>query len=221
VALFKHVADMSNTHSLLSRMRRQRFAFFRTLLEQVPRPLTILDVGGTQFFWYTMHYAQDDQIRITILNVTPEAVWMPGMQVVVGDGCHMGQFADNSFDVVFSNSAIEHVGGFANQQAMASEIQRIGKRYFVQTPNRAFPIEPHFLVPCFQFLPLAVRVWLLQHFRLGWYHKIPDYEAARREVAAIRLLSKREVQRLFPGAHLRRETILWLTSSFIAYAGWE
>ncbi len=212
---------MSNTQSLLSRMRRRRFAFFRSLLDQVPRPLTILDVGGTQFFWYTMQFAPDEQITITVLNVAPETLWMPGMHVVVGDGCHMGQFADKSFDVVFSNSAIEHVGGFANQQAMAREIERVGQRYFVQTPNRAFPIEPHFLVPFFQFLPLAVRVWLLQRFRLGWYDRIPDYAAARREVAAIRLLSKREVQSLFPGARLRRETILWLTSSFIAYSGWE
>lgn len=57
----------------------------------------------------------------------------------------MKQFQDNEFDAVFSNSVIEHVGDYEAQRQMANEIMRVGKRYFVQTPNFYFPIEPHIL----------------------------------------------------------------------------
>jgi hypothetical protein len=90
----------------------------------------------------------------------------------------------------------------------------------VQTPNRNFPLEPHFFFPGFQFLPLSMRIWLLQHFDLGWYKKIPDYAAARQEVETIRLLSRRDVARLFPEGTLYNERFAGLTVSFVVYAGW-
>lgn len=219
--LFRHIADMSNPHSLLNRVRRRRIALFLALLEQLPRPLRILDVGGTQYFWHTMRFSPDDQLEITVLNTAPLPMCMPRIQMVVGNGCQMGMFPDKTFDVVFCNSVIEHVASYENQQAMSEEIKRVGKRYFVQTPNRSFPIEPHFLFPFFQFLPVWARVWLLQHFSLGWYRRIPNYEEARQEVSAIRLLSKREMMSLFPEANLRQEKVLGYTSSWIAYFGWE
>jgi 2-polyprenyl-3-methyl-5-hydroxy-6-metoxy-1,4-benzoquinol methylase len=79
----------------------------------------------------------------------------------------MRQFRDHQFDVVYSNSVIEHVGDLDDMRRMAQEIQRVGKRYFLQTPNRYFPIEPHFVFPFFQFLPRPVQISLVQKFRLG------------------------------------------------------
>jgi 2-polyprenyl-3-methyl-5-hydroxy-6-metoxy-1,4-benzoquinol methylase len=73
----------------------------------------------------------------------------------------MPQFQNDEFDIVFSNSVIEHVGSYEEQNLMASEVRRVGKRYFIQTPNLFFPIEPHFLFPFFQFLPLDYRVTLI------------------------------------------------------------
>ena len=63
----------------------------------------------------------------------------------------MDFFKDKSFDAVFSNSVIEHVGTFEDQKMMANEVIRVTNFYFIQTPNLYFPIEPHFLVPFFQF----------------------------------------------------------------------
>jgi hypothetical protein len=97
----------------------------------------------------------------------------------------------------------------------------VAKRYFVQTPNRYFPIEPHFLVPGFQFLPLRVRAKLLSRFRLGWYDRVPDKREARREVESVALLSERQVRALFPAAEIYREKFAGLTKSFVAYHGWE
>jgi ubiquinone/menaquinone biosynthesis C-methylase UbiE len=128
---------------------------------------------------------------------------------------------DKTFDVVFSNSVIEHVGTYSDQMQMAQEVKRVGQRYFVQTPNKFFPIEPHFLFPFFQFFPIMVRVQLLRNFNLGWFQKIPDAVQAKREVENIRLLSKRDFMRLFSDARIYEEKVLGVTKSFVAYAGWN
>jgi hypothetical protein len=192
---------------------------FHTLLDRLPRPVRLLDVGGTQFFWEMMGFRGGQGLEVTLLNLAPGWV-RPGFRSVVGDARDMRQFADGEFDVVFSNSVIEHVGQPDAQRQMASEIKRVGKRYFVQTPNRNFPLEPHFFFPGFQFLPLPTRIWLLQHFDLGWYKKMPDYTAARNEVETIRLLARREVEQLFPEGILYNERFAGLTVSFVIYAGW-
>ncbi len=217
--LFKKIADMREADSLITQLRRRRLVLFRALLDRLPRPVRLLDVGGTQFFWEMIGFWGEQGLEITMLNLT--SGWArPGFHSVVGDARDMRQFADQEFDVVFSNSVIEHVGTPDEQRQMASEIKRVGKRYFVQTPNRNFPLEPHFFFPGFQFLPLSTRIWLLQHFDLGWYKKIPDYTAARHEVETIRLLSRRDVTRLFPEGTLHQERFAGMTVSFVIYAGW-
>jgi 2-polyprenyl-3-methyl-5-hydroxy-6-metoxy-1,4-benzoquinol methylase len=140
---------------------------------------------------------------------------------VAGDAADLSRYAAASFDVVLSNSVIEHVETYERQAAMASEVQRVGRRFFVQTPNRWFPLEPHFLFPFFQFLPLEMRVLLLGRFDLGWHKRVRDKRAARAEVLSIRLMSGAELRRLFPGATMYRERFLGVTKSFVVYGGWD
>ena len=162
-----------------------------------------------------------DEVRVTLLNLGAQPVSNPKFESVVGDARDLSRYPDMAFDVVFSNSVIEHLGpDFTDQKRMADEIRRVGKRYFVQTPNRYFPLEPHFLTPGFQFLPVSVRVWLVSNFNVGWYKRIPDKAQAKREVESISLLSRRDLQRLFPGAQIYEERFLGLIKSFVAYGGW-
>lgn len=203
-------------------MRRRRFAFFLSLLNKIRRPLRILDVGGTREFWDMMGRDALGDAHVTMLNLAAEPVSSPSFESVAGDARDLSRYGDASFDVVFSNSVIEHLGpNFADQKRMADEMRRVGKRYFVQTPNRYFPLEPHFLTPGFQFFPVDLRVWLVSNFNVGWYKKIPDKEEARREVESISLLSRGDVRRLFPAAKIYEERILGLTKSFVAYSGWD
>jgi len=117
--------------------------------------------------------------------------------------------------MVFSNSVIEHLGSFDRQQRMAMEVQRVGKCYFIQTPNRYFPLEPHFLLPFFQFYPPRLQIALARRYNLGWYRRQTDIHQAASLVRSHRLLSAREVRALFPNGVLHRERVLGLTKSFM------
>jgi hypothetical protein len=211
-------ADNTGSDSVATRMRRQRCQLFLDMLDGRPRT-SILDSGGRPKYWQIMMDGCDlgDRLQVTLLNLETQAEPHPDFRVVVGDARAMPQFADGEFDIVFSNSTIEHVGDFADQQRMANEVRRVGRRYYVQTPNRYFPVEPHFVFPLFQFLPIATRVWLMRHFQLGWMPKLPDRGQARREVESIRLLSRAKMQQLFPGAAIYDEKLAGLVKSFVAY----
>jgi hypothetical protein len=202
-------------------MRRRRFAFFEALLAPLPRPVRILDLGGTLTFWETMGIDEHAGLEIVLLNLTAAPVDRPHFRSVAGDARAMPEFADQAFDVVFSNSVIEHVGSFEDQRRMAQEVQRVGQRYFIQTPNRYFPIEPHYLMPGFQFYPIALQVLLVKNFSMGWYPRQPHGADALAQVRRNRLLTAKELRTIFPQAHIYHERMFGLTKSFIAYGGWE
>jgi Methyltransferase domain len=220
-SLIKSLADNSDASSLATRMRRARFALFLSLLKTVKGHVEILDIGGTQDFWKQMTGGDPGDARVTLLNVEHQPVTSTKFVSAAGDARSMPQFADRSFDVVFSNSVIEHVGSYEQQRAMAAEILRVGQRYWVQTPNKRFPLEPHFLFPFFQYLPSSLRAQMVHRFDVGWYKRIPDLEAARAEVDSIQLLTKHRFAALFPNATIHCEKLGGLTKSFVAYSGWE
>ena len=117
-----------------------------------------------------------------------------------GDARDLSRYADGEFDVCFSSSLIEHFPSLHEQQTVAREIRRVARSYFVQTPNRYFPLEPHFLFPGWQFMPLPVRTALLQRRRFGWMPRAENESQARDAVTRIRLLTRREMGELFPDA---------------------
>ena len=217
---FGRFVDNRDPDSLATRMRRERFKFFLGLLHNVPRPIKILDVGGTQGFWETMGYTDVPGVQVALLNLDEQQVRYESFAGLVADATDLSEIRDDEFDVVFSNSVIEHVGDSNRQRLMAREIRRVGKRYFVQTPNYLFPIEPHFLFPGFQWLPIRARVFLIRNLNLGWMKRIPDPERARELIESVRLLRKGELLALFPGASLYEEKVIGLTKSFVVYGGW-
>jgi hypothetical protein len=211
------LVDHSDPSSLAAAFRRRRFALFKSLVSLLPKPITILDLGGEQSFWEEMCLAGNPDYLITMLNVIPLEITYSNLNGIMGDAIDLHSFADQEFDLVFSNSVIEHLGSYQRQQCMAEETQRVGKHYFVQTPNRHFPLEPHFLVPFYQFLPFSLQVAMIQRFNLGWYKKIPEESDATQHVISHRLLTIREMHALFPTGTIFCERVLGLTKSFIAY----
>jgi hypothetical protein len=217
--ILEKIYDNRRTDSLATNFRTKRLTLFSSMIESTRNTVKILDVGGSPIFWENSGFLTQEfrNLELTILNI--KSINHPHFKCVVGDARKMNQFQDKEFDLVFSNSVIEHVGDYKDQLDMASEVQRIGKKYFVQTPNLYFPIEPHFVFPLFQFLPIELRVWLLTHFDLGWRKKTPDKQKAKLSVTSIRLLNKKELINLFPNANLYEEKFCGLTKSFIVYGG--
>jgi hypothetical protein len=210
-------ADNRYPNSLASRLRAKRNEWFRSLLSSVSRPITILDVGGAETTWEAIGFADQPDVRITLINIDRSAkASHDNVSLVIGDARDMRQFGNAQFDVIYSNSVIEHVGSPDDMRQMAQEVRRIGKRYFVQTPSKYFPIEPHFVLPFFQFLPRPIQVALVQNFQLGWCERQPEKKHAERLIDSIRLLSHREMRDLFPDATIIKERFLGLTKSLIA-----
>jgi hypothetical protein len=209
-------ADVDNPNSFGSKLRRKRFKrFLQFLSTNQQQTVQILDVGGTEKFWEIMGFA-NSRHHVTLLNTEKEETHYPNIHSVVGDARQMSQFGDNFFNVAISNSVIEHVGPREDQLRMANEIRRVAVHYFIQTPNFYFPLEPHFLFPFFHWLPIAAKVFLLRHFTLGWYRKEPDTFRARALAQSVNLLTKSELQKLFPDAVIQHERFLGFTKSLLA-----
>lgn len=197
----------------------KRFSFFLNLLEKIntQKEIQILDIGGTYNFWERMNFTEKEGIRITILNLEEQVSRSPNITSVKGDACNLSSYKNKEFDVVFSNSVIEHLYTYENQKRMADEVRRVGSNYFIQTPNYYFPIEPHWLVPFFQFLPFGVKVFLTRNLYLGNHPKAESKEAAIDRVEETKLLKEKEMKKLFPEGLVYRERILGLTKSIVMY----
>jgi SAM-dependent methyltransferase len=207
-AVFDRTRQWARSSDTVRQWREKRYRRFIELCAVRPDE-TILDVGagaggGLERF--------NRENPIIALDLAPErSGWLdaPNVTVETGDGTRL-QYGAGEFPVVFSNSTIEHVPADL-QPAFAAEIARVGQRYFVQTPNKWFPIEPHYQFPLFQFLPEWAQRALNRRFTLGWRE--------RGHWEPVRLLSARQLGRLFPDAEIHRERVFGLTKSLMAVRG--
>lgn len=130
--------------------------------------MRVLDLGGTAAAWQA---APVQPGHVTVLNLHEEQPTDRGwMSCVIGDACSPPPtIRSGDFDLVYSNSVIEHLGGHARRRAFADLVRTLAPHHWVQTPNRYFPIEPHWLWPGFQFLPVRSRSFLCRKWSVGWY----------------------------------------------------
>ena len=185
---------LADSISLRSRGRK-----LRLFLEEL-RPTadtTVLDVGADELGFgegdgcATMNFFEELYPwpeRITALGLHDGAGFRatyPHIPYIQGDACAL-PFEDGAFDIVFSNAVIEHVGGRDRQRQLVSEAIRVGRRVFITTPNRRFPVEVHTRLPLVHWLPDALS------------HRV--YDLTGREIGAeVDLLTRRSFAQLFPG----------------------
>jgi len=104
----------------------------------------LLDVGGTPGFKAEFQRPYDSFATVVRVNLRVDRSKSPRKVLWVAGNGRALPFKSHSFDWVFSNAVIEHVGGLDRQELFASESRRVARKgYFVATPNRRFPIEPH------------------------------------------------------------------------------
>jgi len=211
---FKNIFDISeNKDSLGNKFREKRFSFFLKKFKKMQKPVTILDVGGKINFWENRGIAGNTNFEITLINIEKEKSLYSNIRTKKGDATDLSQFDDKSFDIVHSNSVIEHLYNFNNQSKMASEIIRVGKKHIVQTPNKYFFIEPHYLLPFFQFIPNKLKYYILTKTKLSRLKKW-DKNFAKQYIKEIRLLSEKEMKTLFPKSKIYFEKFLGMNKSF-------
>lgn len=199
----------------MHRFRRNRMRLFERTFA-LSNSTRILDVGGSPAIWELLTMRP----RVTILNL-PTALEGPVrcMDLVAGDGCRL-PFASGSFDIVVSNSVIEHIGTPADQKRFAEEIARVGRRYWVQTPDRHFPVEPHLMVPFLHYLPKPWQAAVVKRFTI--WELLARPTVAQRAyyvdhyLNELNLLGRREMATIFPDATILSERFAGLSKSLIA-----
>ena len=171
----------------------------------------ILDVGGYEMNWTFLRAAP----QVVMVNLEDEERTTGRFTKTRGDGRAL-PYADRAFDIAYSNSVIEHVGTDEDREAFAREIRRVARRYYVQTPNRWFPVEPHMMTVGIHWLPVPVQRRVVRPFTVwGWVDR-PDQERVDEVIRTTRLLDREELARLFPDARILEEKVMGLTKSLIA-----
>ena len=202
-----------------NRFRRQRLARFLKLVDKIcveKGSCRILDVGGSVAYWRALGVKSlGPGTRITLINLIGEKVRASSFESLAGDARDL-PFVDNAYDIVHSNSVIEHVGSWGDMVRMANEIRRVAPHYFVQTPSYWFPIEPHYRLPLVHWLPERWRRSLVMKRAWGFIPQAHSLDEAKAIVESIRLLDVRQYQRLFPDARIEIECVSLLPKSMIA-----
>jgi hypothetical protein len=196
------------------RMRARRWEWFSS---QFPRisAMSIIDLGGTAEAWLRAPI-RPASVHVVNLRPEPEAAVAEWIRTDQGDACDLPGFIRNgSYDLVFSNSVLEHVGGHAQRMRFAEAVHKLGNLHWIQTPYRYFPIEPHLLFPGFQFLPLTVRAELSRRWPLA-HTKPGSRQEGLEAVMGLELVSRAEMSYYFPTSVIRGERIFGLSKSLIA-----
>jgi hypothetical protein len=201
--------------------REKRELIFRNLfIDLIQRGCNILDVGGEPDYWEnSIGRAKDIYQHCEIVCVNPKTLEAhhKNVRCVIGNATDMSEFEDKSFDIVFSNAVIEHVGDFKKQAEMAANVQRIGHNYFVHSANYYFPIEPHYFFPFANRLPYSMQNIIARYW--PGHPRIQDFSAKSKEFVRThtRLLKLPELMKLFPNATIVKERFLGMTKSFLVH----
>ncbi|GII89072.1 hypothetical protein Ssi03_70620 [Sphaerisporangium siamense] len=199
--------------SLGAKARTRRWHWFAQNFPDLS-DMSVIDLGGTAGAWMR---APVRPAHVHVVNLEKPPADLPTwLRADVADACELPRdILGTKYDLVFSNAVIEHVGGHLRRQMFADSVQRLADLHWVQTPYRYFPVEPHFLFPFFQYMPIAMRTSLLRRWPLV-HTPTSDRVAARNIVMEVELLSITEMRHYFPSSTIRFERLGGLVKSVIA-----
>lgn len=144
---------LSEIRPLHQRFRKRKIDLFLKLVRG--RASRLLDIGGAPGIageFLGLYRCFENVVVVNLAEQRMELESHPSLQIIIANGCNL-PFSSRSFEWVFSNAVIEHVGDWDRQLQFANEIRRVSAQgYLVTTPNKHFPIEPHTLLPFYQFL---------------------------------------------------------------------
>lgn len=209
------------------RSRNRRGKIFREYLD--PRKEDrILDLGSKDgtYIASVIRYRNNVYMADIDVNALEEGRKKFGFNTLLLDEDSRIPVPDKFFDIVHCSSTIEHITvnknevekykssrkfsrvAFEHQRRFANEIRRVGKKYFVQTPNKCFVIKSHTWLPLVNFLPRSILIKIISFLNASTWPK--------KTQADWNLLCKQQMQELFPDAEIVKEKVLALTKSIMA-----
>jgi hypothetical protein len=216
----KFFINHEKNDSFVNKLRRKRFQLLQNSIEKLLQRDTkfkIIDLGGDVNYWVQLNW-QQPTIETTLLNLYDNKIddTLKSNFISIKGNALEAPFVDKSFDLVFSNSVIEHVGSYENQIKFADEVRRLSDRYIVQTPSLWFPLEPHSLIPLFQFIPHSIRAILIMLFNINYFPKAKTYSEALVTSRTTLMFTKKRFKELFPEADIQVEKLFGIPKSYTA-----
>ena len=199
--------------SLAERSRARRWERFRTTFTDI-ESMSVIDLGGTVEAWLRAP-VRPVLVHVVNLQAPPDDIpeWIHADQA---DVCDLPeQVARGEYDLAFSNAVIEHVGGHAQRLRFADAVHNLAPAHWIQTPYRYFPIEPHWLFPGFQFLPLTARAEISRRWPLVHTQSASHADGVQAAMG-VELLSRTEMACYFPDSELQYEKAMGMIKSLIA-----
>jgi SAM-dependent methyltransferase len=187
---------MINATNISSKNRERKYKLFLETIKPSEKD-TVLDVG-----FNNMEYSPVDNYleknypylsNITALGIGSGDLFKknyPDIKTIIYDGITF-PFEDKTFDIVWSNAVLEHVGNESCQIRFLKELCRTGKKVYFTTPNRWFPFELHSRLPLLHWLPKKIFDKLLYKTSHRWV--TGDY---------MYLLSKKKLKTLLKKAEI-------------------
>ena len=217
--MFKLLVNHHKKNSFVNQFRQKRFELLKNGIEKLIQKdhFKILDIGGDIQYWKNIGW-QHPACKIHLLNLYESKVPENETQQFsssVGNGLSL-EYKKGEVDLIFSNSVIEHVGSYENQQIFAGEVRRVSDKYIVQTPSIWFPLEPHSLIPLFQFLPHPIRALLIMTFNINYFPKAKTYKEAIKVSHSTLMFTHKRFKQLFPEAEIQVERFLGIPKSYTA-----
>lgn len=211
---YRRFFNLDFVYKLSHGPRRAMFDFFMSAMRPAARE-SVLDLGATslpdpQENMFELYYPHSN--RVTAAG-TEDCSFLetrhPGVKFVRVEAGKPLPFADDAFDVGFSNAVIEHAGTRESQAFFLRELVRVSRRCFVTTPNRWYPVELHTRLPLLHWLPRPLFAAALRALGLEFYA----------DVRNLNLLTAAEFARLAPpgvrSARLARQWFCGLPSNLM------
>lgn len=175
--------------------------------------MSVVDLGGTVDYWLRAP-VRPRSVHVLNLQSPPDDVpdWIT---VEVADATDPAFLDHDTYDLAYSNSVIEHVGGHERRIAFAANVDALADRHWIQTPYRYFPVEPHWVCPFMQFLPLRARALLGLH----WPLVHTPHEDMKSSIAAqlsVELLDITAMRHYFPESQIVYDRLVGLVKSVVA-----
>ena len=198
--------------SMGARKRTRRWEWLQDTFPSIAS-MSVIDLGGTVEAWLR---APIRPAAVHVVNLEAQPADVPDwIGVDMADACNLpDKITNEEYDLVFSNSVIEHVGGHLQRIKFAEAVHHLAPRHWVQTPYRYFPIEPHWLFPGLQFLPVTARGEIAHRWPL--HTQAASHSEGVRSAMEVELLSRTEMAFYFPDSVIRFERAAGLIKSLIA-----